>query len=73
MGQRHRNCVAELEARPNAIVQALDPEDAARSQATHGNDNRGPQEPELPVEPEAAEIELLRRRRPGAAAPGGAQ
>src|SRR5207253_2950700 len=68
MGQGNRDGAVVLEAATDALADALQPEQAARGEAAHRDDQARPDEAPLPFAPEGAELLLTRRGRAVAAA-----
>src|SRR3954463_9616207 len=71
-GMRQRNChrVAYLESLSDRRVQARDPEQPSDREPADGDDQPRPQQRELPLAPERAELLLAGGRRPVTAAAG---
>src|ERR1044072_2843000 len=64
MRERNRDSVAELEPRADAAGQAGDPEHALDRKPSDRDNQARPEKAKLPLEPEAAEVELTWARRP---------
>src|SRR5439155_14724981 len=69
MGQRDDGHAVVLVARADALGELREPEQAPERETADGHDELRPQELELPVAPELAQLLLARRRR-AVAAPG---
>jgi hypothetical protein len=63
MRQRDGDGISELEAAAHTVVEPGDPEQSPRGEPADGNDHSRIEQPELPLEPEAAKLELPRGRR----------
>src|SRR6185503_11671860 len=70
MRQRHGDRGAEREPRADTAGEAGHPQHAPDREASHRDDEPRPHEAKLPVEPEAAELELSSARRPVSAPTG---
>src|SRR2546429_6631618 len=68
MREGHARRPVQLEAPADAVGEARDTQEAADREAAYRDDQRRPQDLQLPVAPERAQLLLSRRRRPVAAA-----
>ena len=64
MRQRNRDGVAQFEPRADAACETREAQNAPDCKPAHRDDQPGPEQLEFPLEPEAAELELARARRP---------